>query len=158
MSGTVQVSGAETTTTSTTATTTTTTTPQPVTTSTPTGPSSLPLAPGTVAGVSLGASQRGRAVRGSVRVASAYAGGRLEVDLLASRASLAGAGAAAPARVGRIVRTSLRAGKMPFSVPVNARARGALARHRRLPLTVEITLAPASGPPSFASRRVTLHP
>jgi plastocyanin len=166
MSGTITVNpgGASTTTTSGSqpgATTTTTSTSPSGTTSTPTGgsgsPSSAP-AQGTAATVLLARSQRGRAVRGSVQVPSADAGGRLEIDLLASRASMAKAGAAKPARVGRLVRSSLHAGKLSFSVPVNARARGALARHRRLTLTVKIVLTPLQGSPTSTTRNIALHP
>jgi plastocyanin len=179
MSGTVIVNPGGTTTTTTTTTTTgtqpggttTTTGTQPggTTTSTtgPAGTTSAPtgsLVPGSpqpaaLAGaiVAVARSQHGKAVRGSIQVTSADAGGRLEVDLLASRASLARAGAA-PVRVGRLVRSSVRAGRLSFSVPLNPRGRAALARHRRLALTVKVVLAPVQGPPSFDSRRIVLHP
>jgi plastocyanin len=165
MSGTITVNPSGATTTTTTGTqpaspTTTTSTLPSATTSTPTGGSGSASSPaeGMAAAVSLARSQRGRAVRGSVQVPSADAGGRLEVDLLASRASIAGARAAAPARLGRVVRSSLHAGKLSFSVPLNARARGALVRHRRLALTVKIVLTPLQGSPSSTTRRTVLHP
>ncbi|HWX95524.1 MAG TPA: plastocyanin/azurin family copper-binding protein [Solirubrobacteraceae bacterium] len=166
MAGTVTVSSSgETTTTTTTmpsgTTTTTTTATQPGgTTSSPPAagiPAATPPQAGLATVISLAGRQRGKAVRGSVEVATADAGGRLEVDLLASRAALASAGAAS-ARVGRLVHSSLHAGKLSFSVPLNAKGRRALARHRRLALTVKILLAPAQGPPSSASRRIVLHP
>jgi plastocyanin len=165
MSGAITVNPTGTTTTTTTTATQpggTTTTTQPAgTTSTPVGGSvsaSPPPTAGSVAVLSLARSQRGRAVRGSVQVPSADAGGRLEVDLLASPASLARAGAAAPARVGRLVRTSLHAGKLSFSVPLKARARGALVRYHHLPLTVKIVLTPRQGTPSSSTRSIVLHP
>jgi plastocyanin len=140
----------------------TTTTSQPtVTTSTPPpGSGSAPLPTGAAgATLALAGSQRGRAVHGSLAVPGVDAGGRLEVDLLASRASLASAGAAAAAaRVGRLVRSSLHAGKLSFAVALNARGKRALARHHRLPLTVKIILTPPQGPPSTISRRIVLRP
>jgi plastocyanin len=176
MSGTVIVNpGGTTTTTTTTGTqpggTTTTTETRPGGTTTSTtrtaGTTSAPagsLLPGSpqpsaIAGaiVTVARSQHGKAVRGSIEVTTADAGGRLEVDLVASRASLARAGAA-PVRVGRLVRSSVHAGKLFFSVRLSAKGRGALARHRRLQLTVKIVITPPQGPSSSASRRIVLHP
>jgi plastocyanin len=165
MSGTIIVNPTVTTTTTpTTGTqpggTTTTTNTQPPGTTTPTGGSSLappPPAAGMAAPVSLARSQHGRAVRGSLQVPSADAGGRLEVDLLSKRASLARSGGA-PIRVGRLVRSSLRGGRLSFLVPLDARARRALVRHRRLPLTVKIVIVPLQGSPSSTTRSIVLQP
>lgn len=166
MSGTVIVNPTGTTTMTSTAGTqpggTTTTTTQPAGTMStpsvaPSGSSSPQPAAVQVGLVALARSQRGRVVRGSLEVTSAYAGGRLEVDLLAKRAALASAAAIAPARVGRLVRSSVHAGKLSFSVTLNARARGALARHHRLALTVRFLLTPPNGSPSVTSRNVVLH-
>jgi hypothetical protein len=79
------------------------------------------------------------------------------VDLLAKRASLAAAGGSARVQVGRLVRQSLRAGRLSFSVTLRARARRALARRHRLPLNVKLVLTPAQGSPSSISRSVVLH-
>jgi hypothetical protein len=106
----------------------------------------------------LARSQRGRAVRGSLEVPGADAGGRLVVDVLASRAALARSAGTRPVHVGRLVRSSLLAGRVRFSVAVNGRARGALARRHRLPLIVKIVLTPLHGSPSSMSRSVVLHP
>lgn len=164
MSGTVTVSSTGTTTTTTTATqpggTTTTTNTPPGTTTTPAGPAPTPTlsGAGNATIITLARSQRGGSVRGSLEVPSAVAGGRLEVDLLARRASLAGAGrGSSQVRVGRLIRSSLRAGRLSFSVPLQARARSVLARRRRLPLTVKLVLTPAQGLPSSTSRNVVLH-
>ncbi|MCW3029867.1 MAG: blue (type 1) copper domain protein [Solirubrobacterales bacterium] len=166
MSGTVIVSPSATTTTTTTPGTqpggTTTTTTQPAGTAStpsiaPTGSGSQQPAAVEAGLVALARSQRGRVVRGSLQVTGAYAGGRLEVDLLAKRAALASAGVTAAAHVGRLVRTSLHSGKLSFSVALNARARGALARHDRLPLTVRFSLTPPNGSPAVTSRSVVLH-
>ena len=86
----------------------------------------------------------------------AGAGGRLEVDLLAASASLARKHAK-QVRVGRLLRASLTAGKLSFSVSLNAQAKHALHRHHRLPVIVQITLSPLHGAPITATpRNVTL--
>ena len=134
--------------TGTTTTTTTTTTPATTTPTTPTTPSEpshgTPLEGGSKA-LKLAGSQRGSAVHGSIKVSRAGAGGRLEVGLFAAGASLAKAGHPAQARVGRLVRSSLKAGSVSFSVPLSVKGKAALRRHRRLALTVKIMLTPLHG-------------
>jgi hypothetical protein len=104
----------------------------------------------------LRSTQRGFSVRGSLEVSQADAGRRLEVDLLATSASLATARRSRAVRVGRLVRASVSAGKVSFSVALNARGQRALMRHHRLPLTVKITLTPTSGAPFVVTRTITL--
>jgi plastocyanin len=162
MSGTITVNPSGTTTTTTAGTapgaTTTSTTQSYGTTSTSTaGSGSASPAGGTAANVLLARSQHGRAVRGAVEVPSADAGGRLAVDLLASSASLARTGTGGPVRVGRFQRTSVRAGRISFSIVLDAKATRALARHRRLSLIVKVALTPPGGSPSLTSRSVLLH-
>jgi hypothetical protein len=134
--------------TGTTTTTTTTTTPATTTPTTPTTPSEpshgTPLEGGSKA-LKLAGSQRGSAVHGSIKVSRAGAGGRLEVGLFAAGASLAKAGHPAQVRVGRLVRSSLKAGSVSFSVPLSVKGKAALRRHRRLALTVKIMLTPLHG-------------
>jgi len=110
-------------------------------------------------GPSLRSSQHGSSVHGSIEVSAAGAGGRLEVILLASGASLARAQhRPAAVRVGRFGRSSVRAGAVSFAVPLVSRARSALHRHRRLALTVRIVLTtPASGASVTVTRSVVLH-
>jgi hypothetical protein len=144
----IVVEGAATGTTPTTTTTTTTTTPTTTTTTSPTTPSepshSSPLEGGSRA-LKLAGSQRGSTVHGSIKVSQAGSGGRLEVGLFAAGASLAKAGHPAQVRVGRLVRSSLEAGSVSFSVPLSAKGKAALRRHQRLALTVKITLTPLHG-------------
>jgi hypothetical protein len=134
--------------TGTTPTTTTTTTPTTTTPTTPTTPSESshgsPLEGGSRA-LKLAGSQRGSVVHGSIKVSQAGSGGRLEVGLFAAGASLAKAGHPAQARVGRLVRSSLKAGSVSFSVPLSVKGKAALRRHRRLALTVKIMLTPLHG-------------
>lgn len=167
MTGTITVS-ANGTTTMTMTTATTETTPS-TTTSSPPNPSSgsdsptqtIPAAGGSPtpgsgslgsllagsksAAVRLATIQHGQSVRGSIALARAADGGRLEVQLLAPRASLASAGRSSPVLVGRLVRSSLRAGPVTFAVALDSRARHALRAHRRLALGVKIVLRPVHG-------------
>jgi plastocyanin len=165
MTGTVTVGSTGTTTTTT---TTQTTTPasgggatSTTTTTTPAGlgqiaPLSL-LAGSSSRALRLAGSQRGRSVRGSLEVSRAGSGGRLEVDLLARSASLAAARDAGQLRIGRFVRSAVRAGAVPFKVSLSARAVHALRARHRLALTVRIRLAAPHGPSLQLSRTVVLH-
>jgi len=148
----IVVEGSATTTpTGTTGTTTTTTT-----TTSPPSPES-PLASSESQAVKVAKSQRVGSVKGSINLSKAAAGYRLEVDLLTQSASLAKAKHSTRVRVGRYVRSSLSAGKLSFSVKLNAKARRAIKRHHRLALTVEILLTPASGEALTITRSVTVH-
>jgi hypothetical protein len=152
----VVVEGSTTTTTTTTGTTGTTgTTTTPTTT---TSPASLesPLAGAESRAVKVAKSQRGGSVKGSLQISRAGAGDRLEVDLLATAASLAKAGRATQV-VGRFVSASISAGQRPFSVKLNTKAKRALKRHHRLALKVKIVLTPAGGEALTITRSVILH-
>ncbi len=85
------------------------------------------------------------AVHGSLKVPAAAAGGKLEVDLLATRAVLARTGSRALTPVGRTVRSSLPAGVVAFKVALDRAALRALHRHHRLTLTIKIVLTPPGG-------------
>jgi len=104
----------------------------------------------------ISSSQRGSTVKGSLEVSKAGAGDRLEVDLLATTASLAKAGHATQV-VGRFVSASVSAGQRSFSVKLNTKARRALKRHHHLALKVKITLTPVNGEATNITRSVTLH-
>jgi plastocyanin len=110
-----------------------------------------------VGGPSLRSSQHGAAVHGTLEVSQAGAGGRLEVDLLANSASLAKAKHSVKVRVGRLSRSSLKAGAVSFAVPLTAKAKSALRRHRRLALTVRIVLTPPHGTAVTMTKSVVLH-
>jgi plastocyanin len=138
-----------------------TTTPnQPGSVSTPGSapPSDSPLAGSAAAAIKLGSSQQGKSVHGSVKVSHAGAGGRLEVDLLARSASLASSPHSTPVEVGRIVRSALSPGTVPFRVNLNAKAKRTLRNRRRLALTVKIVLTPTSGSALTITRSVLLRP
>jgi len=106
--------------------------------------------------VELARAQHGSSVRGSIQVSQAGVGGRLEVDLLASGASPAKAGHSPQVLVGRLVRSSLYAGTTSFTVPLNAKGKAALHHHRRLTLTVKITLTPLHGSAVTVTRGVVV--
>jgi plastocyanin len=120
------------------------------------GLAASPFAGAASKALKLAAAQRGNTVRGSLAVSSAGARGRLEVDVLAKAASLAGAGHGAEVRVGKLERGSLSAGTVRFAVALNARARHALARRGRLGLTVEIALTPVGGRAARLQRSVVM--
>ena len=105
----------------------------------------------------ISSSQRGNIVKGSLEIAKAGAGDRLEVDLIATTASLATVGHATQV-VGRFESASVSAGQRSFSVKLNTKARRALKRHHHLALKVKITLTPANGQATNVTRSVTLHP
>jgi plastocyanin len=119
--------------------------------------SAFPLAGSATRAVKLLSRQRGASVRGSLAISQAGAGGSLEVDLLAKSASLASAGHATQARVGKLVLSHLHAGKLTFSVPLNGRGRTALRRHRRLALSARIAIRPVGGSAVTVTRGVVLH-
>ncbi len=152
MTGTVTVSAGGTTTTATTTTPTATT---PITTG-PTGPVEPISGSSPLRVKALEAGHAGGAVHGSLAIAQAGAGARLEVDVFASSASLGKAGHSR-VRVGRLVRSSLAAGTVGFRVRLSARVRRALKHHRRLTLAVRITLTPPQGAPSSVTRTVVEH-
>jgi plastocyanin len=148
MTGTITVSASGTTTTTTAPTTPTTPTTTPTESS-----NGSPFA----ASPTLRSSQRGGTVRGSLEISKAGAGDRLEIDVFARGASLAKVKHPARVRVGRLVRSSVAAGAMSFAVKLDAKARRALKRHRKLALSVRITLTPFYGEPVSVTRSVTEH-
>jgi plastocyanin len=118
------------------------------------GSSASPLAGSVPGALRLAGEQHGESVHGSLAVSQDGAGGRLEVDLLAASSSLTGSSHASQVRVGRLVRLSLRAGSVPFTVALDTTAKHALRRRGHLPLTVRIVLTPAHGSAVTIIRRV----
>jgi plastocyanin len=130
------------------------------TTTTPALPATpiLTPAPGPpiVGSPSLRPAQRGTSVAGSLDVAATGAGGRLEVDVFARGASIARAKRSSSVLVGRVVRSSVAAGTVRFSVKLDAMARRALRRRHSLALSVRIALTPPDGHTTSLTRRVLL--
>jgi len=121
------------------------------------GAPSSPLVGSASEAVKLARTQHGSSVHGSIKISQAGVGGRLEVDLLASGASPAKAGRSPQMRVGRLVRSSLYAGTTSFTVPLNAKGKATLRRHRRLALNVKITLTPLHGAAVTLTRGIVVH-
>jgi plastocyanin len=158
-----------TTTTPTTTTPTTTTSTKPygggastgATPSTATTPGSTetPPPPGgshPLARLALANAQHGDVVHGTVQIPAVDGGARLEVELLAQGASLAKVRRASSSRVGRFVRSSAPAGKLSFSVSLDAAAKLALRHHHKLALTVKIVLTPKHGAAMTLTRSVVV--
>ena len=117
--------------------------------SSPSGQPIVEAAPGLLFGsVKLASTQHGGVVHGSLVVSSAGSDGQLQIELLTK-------GAAAPA--GKLLRSSLHAGKLTFALPLSAKGKAALRRHRRLTLTVKITLTPQHGAAVTITRGVVVH-
>jgi hypothetical protein len=127
---------------------TATTSTTPVVTSTP--------GPPIVGGPSLRAAQRGASVTGSLDVSADGAGGRLEIDVFAKGAAITRAKRSSSVLVGRVVRSSVSAGTVKFSVKLDAKARSALRRQRRLALSVRITFTSSGGRTVSVTRSVVL--
>jgi plastocyanin len=116
-----------------------------------------PTPPRTVApALALASAQHGGSVHGSVQIPAADAGARLEVELLAPRASLAKVKRSSSSRVGRLVRAAAPVGKISFTVALDAAAKRALRRHHKLALTARIVLTPAHGAAVTIVRSVLL--
>jgi hypothetical protein len=92
--------------------------------------------------LALANAQHGDVVHGTVQIPAADGGARLEVELLAQDASLAKVKRPGSSRVGRLVRSSAPAGKVSFTVSLDAQAKSALRHHHKLALTVKIVLTP----------------
>ncbi len=148
MTGTVTVSAAGTTTTSTVTTPTTTGSAAPGE-----PPSGGPL----LSGPSFASRQHGGAVRGTLAISGAGSGDRLEVDVFAKGTALGRGRHPARVRVGRLVRGSVSSGGTALLVRLDAAARHALKRHRRLALVVRVTLTPLYGSPTSVTRTVVEH-
>ena len=157
---TVAANGTVTTTTTTPTTTTTSMTTTSTSPSTSTGPTPAgePLAgPALVGSPIVRSSQRGGSVKGSLEVSKAGAGDRLEIDVFANSGALAAVRHSAPVRVGRLVRSSVGAGRLAFAVKLDAKALKAIRRHQHLALRVKITLTPPHGSPLTITRAVAEH-
>jgi hypothetical protein len=95
----------------------------------------------------LASAQHGGVVHGSLVVSSAGSEGHLQIQLLTK-------GAAAP--VGKLVRSSLHAGKLTFALTLSSKAKHTLKTHHKLALTVRIVLTPKHGPAMTLTRSVVV--
>jgi len=125
--------------------------------STPMGNVGSPLVGSPASAVKLAAAQHGQSVHGSVNISQGGAGGRLEVQLLATRASLASTHHGAPVQVGRLVRSPLSTGTVSFKVALDMKARRALRSRHRLALSVKVLITSAQGSAVTVTRGVLVH-
>jgi plastocyanin len=132
-----------------------TSTPGPGATPTP-EPGSTPPAPqSTLKGaITLARSQHGSRVRGSVKVKAAKS--RLEVGVWVPKSKLSGGTSHKAVRIGRYLKRSTTAGRVSFSIKVDATARKALRRSKRLALSVSVALTPPQGHKLTRSLHATL--
>jgi len=186
ITGTTSTTGTTTTTTTPTTTTPTTTTPTTTTPTTTTPTITTPVAttstqpsgggtytamtPGStetppppvgshsLATVAIANAQHGDAVHGTVQIPAADGGARLEVEVLTRGASLASVKRPSSTRVGRLVRSSAPAGKVSFTVALDAAAKSVLRHKHKLALTVKIVLTPKHGAALTITRSLALRP
>lgn len=98
--------------------------------------------------------QRGT-IRGSVDIAQASS--RLEIDLLATSASIASRKHPAPVSVGHLIDAKAPAGRLSFKIALSKRARVALQRRGHLLVTAKIILTPPAGTRLTRSLTLTVH-
>jgi plastocyanin len=118
-----------------------------------------PAAPlgGSTPTLALMSAQHGNAVHGAIAVPTGDAGASLEVELLAPRASLAKVKHSSNTRVGHLLRSTVAAGKVSFTVALDATAKRALHRHHKLTLAVRVVLTPPYGAQVTIARSISLH-
>ncbi|HTA15384.1 MAG TPA: plastocyanin/azurin family copper-binding protein [Solirubrobacteraceae bacterium] len=149
----------------------TSTSPAPPTATTSTAPSPTGVLPGSLltkaeeplpgpaftgSSLKLTIPRHGSNARGSIEVGQSGAGGRLEIDLLAKSALLGKGRGSKLVSVGRLVRQSLPAGRLSFSVALTGQGKRALAHRHSLSLTLRITLTPTRGATTSLTRSVVL--
>jgi hypothetical protein len=111
-------------------------------------PKSEPASGPVLGSVKLASIQDGGVVHGSLVVSPVGSEGHLQIELRSRGAATA---------LGKLVRSSLRAGKLTFALSLSAKGKAALRRHRRLALTVKITLTPLHGAAVTVTRNVVVH-
>ena len=105
--------------------------------------------------ISLGRSQRGTTVEGSVRLSDATTGRTLEIDLRATARSLGRSGLGT-VRVGRLIRTGVRPGTARFGVALDAAAKRAQRASGGLSIAVVLSVQVSGRPAVSVSRSVRL--
>jgi hypothetical protein len=88
-----------------------------------------------------------------------FAGSRVEVDVAGPAVQASNAtkkGKPKPVVLARIVLANVAAGRLKLTVPLDAKGRRALKRHKHLTLTVRITVTPPAGQSQTATHMVTL--
>jgi plastocyanin len=118
-------------------------------------PDGAPAAGDPIESLRLAGSQRGTIVRGSLKISSAGGGGALRIELRARRSALGVAGGGTM-RIAPLVRSTVQAGRRPFSIPVKAAASRALRSQGRLAVTLKVVVTPPDGGAETVTRKVVL--
>jgi plastocyanin len=122
----------------------------------PGGSPESPLAGPAISALRIARHQRGASVHGSIALSQAGGGSRLQVVLLAARAKLS-ADRPGMTRVGRLVRSGVKPGRVAFAVSLSRPARRALRSDTRLPLAVRVVVTPPRRGAVTLERKVVLH-
>jgi plastocyanin len=148
--GTIPPGGTPTTTPPATTTPTAERTPTPSSAQTPTGNA-------TALSVTVKLVQRGSSVRGTISGARSSA--RARITLMARRSALGLAGrAATPVGVGSIGARTTTNGTLAFVVKLNGKARAALARRGRLPVTLLVSAPSVTGTATAKTFKIVMRP
>jgi plastocyanin len=119
------------------------------------GPAGSPLAGKPANAIAIPARQHGTTVKGSAKISSAGAGGRLQVTLSASARSLGRRGGGL-VRVGGLTNPQLNAGTTRFAVSLGPAAKRAQRRQGRLTIVVQVVVQSTRGTAGSLKRQVLL--
>jgi plastocyanin len=117
---------------------------------TPLGSSGSLLSASAARAIKLAPGARAATIRGSLGLSALAAGGHLEVQALIRRGSRL-------LRVGRLERSRLRAGRVAFTLSLDAGAARSLRADHRLAVTVRLALVPLQGRALRITRSLVLH-
>jgi alpha-tubulin suppressor-like RCC1 family protein len=108
-------------------------------------------------GLSLPAVQHGDSLVAQLTIGLPGSNVEVEVTTPAGQASSARRkGKPKPVVLARLVRKGVAAGRLKLTVPLNAKGRQELGRHKRLKATVTVVVTPPTGKPQTATHAVTL--
>jgi hypothetical protein len=134
----------------------TTTTPAAEGTPTPSN-AETPTAGATALSVKIKLVQRGSNVRGAISGARSSA--RVRITLTARRGALGLAGrAATPVGIGSVGARTTTNGTLAFVVRLDAKARAALTKHGRLPVTLRVSAPAATGSATSKTFKIVVRP
>lgn len=115
-----------------------------------------PIAGSTRSAIKVSGAKGGAQVDGSIKVSQAGQGGHALITVLASSAALGSGRGRQSTTLGHVRLGRLRAGVVAFKVVLKTVARRALTAHRRLTITVELTVAAAGAQTIMVSRGLVL--
>jgi hypothetical protein len=131
--------------------------PMPVPTTSTSQKSALSPIVGTAgSAIKIAGAKAGKQIDGSLKISQAGRGGHAVIAVVASSAALQGGRSKQAVTLGHIRINNLRPGTAAFKVALKSSARRALTAHRRLPITVQITIAAAGAETVTTSRSLVL--